>query len=321
MLFWGAAGQPAGRQIRASLLWSLLACLPLGVLATINLALTGSAADRSLGYHPVSASSYLAGAAAGIAHFFTPASLLAGLSWAFWGLFAAWLITLLGMLARQRRQATQGRSPAALTAAGCLMFAASYLLFLWAAVSFVDASTPVDARLLAPLFPLLILGTFSAAWAAAQRLQKRWIWGCFLLLASLSLALKIPETVRTAAEIQTNGSGYTSRVWRNSETVAAVRLLAEDEQIYSNGADIIAFLTDKPSRSLPFKIIPTTREVNPNYDQEVQALCQDITEHRAVVVVFAQVWREYFPSREELQSTCQLPVLQRFADGSVLGKP
>jgi hypothetical protein len=185
----------------------------------------------------------------------------------------------------------------------------------------MDASTPVDKRLLSPIFCILIVGVFPAIWAVSKALKSSLIWWGFMLCVALSISIKIPEAIQTAVEIHNNGLGYTSRQWQNSESMALVRLLPDNVEIYSNGADIISFLTEKKSFSIPNKTFPVTREANSLYNDQINIMCKLIVEKVAILVYFNQItWRWYLPTQEEIVSTCKLPILQSFGDGIVFGE-
>lgn len=120
--------------------------------------------------------------------------------------------------------------------------------------------------------------------------------------------------------IQDNGLQYTSRQWQNSETAAFVKLLPEDVKIYSNIGVNLQFLTGKPTEPTPEKYNTHTMEVNSLYNEEVDSMCKDIQEKRALLVYFTQNTSTYRATLEELMSTCMLPVLHRYADGIVFGE-
>jgi hypothetical protein len=140
----------------------------------------------------------------------------------------------------------------------------------------------------------------------------------------LSISIKTTDAIRSAVVLQKNGGGYSSRQWQYSESIAFVRLLGDDVRIYSNGvysngADALAFLTDKKSLSIPFKNSILTALENPRYNEEIEAMCNEIKKNRALLVYLNHHERSYLPNKEELESICQLPVLRRFADGTVYG--
>ncbi len=87
-------------------------------------------------------------------------------------------------------------------------------------------------------------------------------------------------------EIQNNGLGYTSKQWKNSETMKYIKLLPDNVKIYSNGADVLNFLTEKQSLSIPVKTFSNTMETNSLFNEQLDTVCKDITEREALLVYF-----------------------------------
>jgi hypothetical protein len=283
--------------------------------------MAGSATDRSFEFHPVSVFDYVMQLITTVFDFIAPISHPVVVRPAIFGVLAAFLIAQLIILFKRHLRDINWRSMGIVMPVSCLLFSVSYLLFLFISISFLDAATPVDTRLLSPIFVTLIVGVFSAIWTVSQTLKKPMVWWCFLLFVASSISIKTPEAIRSAAAIRKNGLGYTSRQWRDSESIAFVKLLAEDVRIYSNGADVLGFLTEKKSLSIPAKMSSITMEANPLYNEESEAMWKDIKENRALLVYFNLIdWRWDLPTQKEVESTYQLSVLRRFADGTVYGE-
>jgi hypothetical protein len=99
-----------------------------------------------------------------------------------------------------------------------------------------------------------------------------------------------------------------------------VKLVPDNVEIYSNGPDVLGFLTEKKASSLPDITFPVSKQANTLYDEQIDAMCKLISEKRAILVYFNQItWRWYFPTQKQLGLTCNLPVLRSFDDGIVLG--
>jgi len=117
-----------------------------------------------------------------------------------------------------------------------------------------------------------------------------------------------------------NGSGYASREWSESATVDFLKRSNDGRIIYSNGVDVIAFLTGKDALRLPAKIDPVSWQVNQDFDRQMEAMKIEVAQQRAVIVYFDRIqWRYYLPSREELEQSYKLPVMQQLGDGVVFG--
>jgi hypothetical protein len=62
-------------------------------------------------------------------------------------------------------------------------------------------------------------------------------------------------------------------------------------------------------------------ETNDRYDEQLIALCDDVSRHGAMLVYFRKIkWRWYLPSQEDIETTCALPVSVQLGDGTVYGE-
>jgi hypothetical protein len=320
IVFVGKGGQQIRRRFRDTLYWGLLACMPIVILWVINILVAGSASGRSFVYHPVSEIHFV-GEIVGIGlKFIAPISFPFWVRPAFFGLLAGLFISNLGVLARIQRKDIDWRSMGIVIPASCLLFSTSYFLFLFVSLSFFDASTPVDTRLLSPILVILIVGGFSAIWTLRRLVKKPLLWWIFLVLVVLSISIKTPDAIRSVQSIRDNGLGYTSIQWAKSPTITFVKSQSYDVKIYSNGPDVIAFLTDNQSLSLPKQKFPTSLAANPGYIEEINAMCKDILENGALLIYFNTIGRGYLPTYHEIEPTCKLSILQHFSDGNVYGQ-
>jgi hypothetical protein len=230
------------------------------------------------------------------------------------------IITQILLLFKRRSRETSWRSIDTLMPLTSLLLFGFYVMFLYISITFFDASTPVDARLLSPIFCITIMGVFSTIWTISKTLKAPLVWWGFLLCVVFSISLKTPDAIRSATTILENGSGYTSKQWQNSATMEFIKLVPDNVKIYSNGPDVLSFLTEKKASSLPDITFPVTRQTNILYDEQVDAMCMQITEKRALLVYFNQIiGRWYFPTQTQLALTCNVPVLRSFDDGIVFG--
>jgi hypothetical protein len=127
---------------------------------------------------------------------------------------------------------------------------------------------------------------FSLAPTLSHTLKSPGVWSFFVLLVIIFVFVKAPDAIQSAADIKQNGLGYTSRQWKNSESMAFVKSVAQEMNIYTNGADVVWFTTGKQTRSLPQKVFAITTRINPQYHGEIERMCKDIKENRAILVYF-----------------------------------
>jgi hypothetical protein len=320
IVFLSGAGPRFGRKFWNAIICFILSCIPLSIFFIRNILVAGSATDRMFFYHPLPLLSYVTKLWDVTIVYFAPVALPASVMLAAVGLLAAFLVTQILILFNRRGRNISWRSGVIIMPVACLLFSVSYLLFLYLSISFMDASTPVDVRILSPILCILIVGGFSGIWAVSKTLQAPLLWWGFLLCAVLSISVKTQDAIRSAADLRENGLGYTSRLWQTSETIAFVKSQPEKMIIYTNGVDVLGFLTGKNSINIPYKTFPITMQTNSLYDEQMDEMCSQIEERRALLVYFNQLsWRWYFPPLEKLASSCKLPISDSFSDGIVFG--
>jgi hypothetical protein len=320
IVYWGGKGRPFIQRLFTTLIWLMITCLPTILFLLRNMIVAQSATDRSLAIHPLPVLRYLSQLMTIGFTFIVPVSFPAGLMAGVTSLIAIFLIVV-GIIFFMRRRKDNTLLPIDIAMpAACLLLSVSYILFLYLSISFMDASTPVDTRLLSPILVLLIVGGFSAIWAISKSFKSPIVRTGLILIAAVLIAFRTLGSFQTAQAIQKNGLGYNTLHWINSESIAFVNELPGNVVIYSNGADVLGFLTEKESLSVPRKADPGTMKPNPLYEEELNAMCKNIVDGKALMLFFNQItWRWYLPNQEEVASGCKLSILQSFGDGIIFG--
>ncbi len=319
LVFLGGSGQPVSKRVRNTLAWCLLACAPLGLFLLRNTIQAGSAANRSFGFHPLAVPRFFTDFISNTFDFLAPITLPVGIRPALFGLLAVTMIIMLIVLFKWHKTDVNWRSISSVMALACLAIVISYMVFLYISIATFDAATPIIPRILAPIFVILIVGGFSAMWVISQSLKKPVVWRCFVAFVALLILIRTVDAAKSVVAIQTDGLGYTSRAWREFESLAFVRSLAPEVKVYSNGSDVLRFLIEKDSSLIPHKTNSNTLIANDDFDKEVEVMCRDITNNGALFVYFDQVKRWYLPTGAEIKSICSLPVVHDFVDGTVYG--
>ena len=315
------ADRPRKHKVGDTLLFVAVASLPLTLWLIRNILAAGTAANRSPAIHVV-----------GLGH----AAVLLSTMYDFilpirtqgWrevlqiGLAMVLFLALLALLRRKSRIVAYIRQNAhtvrIILPALCILFFFTYVFLLMISLSFFDAQTPLDYRILLPVLLMLAIAGISLAWSLSSALNRRSVWYAFLLLILFSAAVNSRWQVATAAETHRDGNEYTSRQWRNSETVAAVLSLSKDIEIYSNGKDVIRFLTDRAASFIPSVVHPGTLQSNLGFGEELEVICFEVRDGQAALVYFNSItWRWDQPTQEELESKCALPILARLDDGII----
>lgn len=232
------------------------------------------------------------------------------------------LLVAFGKSRKERLNAMDPRGPAALLPVLCVLFSSAYVLFLFLSISFVDASTPADARILSPVFTLLLLAVFSLVWSGSGALRSWRVRLGFGLLLPMLFASNALRAASLAADIRRDGNAasYTGLSGRDSECLAFLKSLPDSVRVYTNGFAPLRLLTHRETIFMvPRKMDPYTLQPNRNFKEEVEGMSQDCRDNRAVLVYLTAIHRPHLLTQVEAESICSLPVLRRLTDATVYG--
>ncbi|MGC8856186.1 MAG: phospholipid carrier-dependent glycosyltransferase [Anaerolineae bacterium] len=256
-----------------------------------NTLIGGSATNRGLGWHPVTADNIKTGLWT-VSNFLMPqpdwqaalyknSLLLSGL------VIAVLLVIFLGVvwvgLPRLFRPG-QNRLPAVIPFVSGLYFW-GYFTSILATMTFFDAATKFKLRILAPMYvSLLILLVAAGVWLWQRRSP---LWKA--LVASLLLAwmaLNLVGQLNAVNTLRRDPIGFASWRWYDSEILAALRALPAEIHIYTNEPGAVWLYTQRPARPLPTAVDSVTNQIVPAYAAEVQALRADVLSGKAVLALF-----------------------------------
>lgn len=198
------------------------------------------------------------------------------------------------------------------------LFLLIYPAFLLVSISFFDANTPLDDRILAPVYlALLILLVYVAALTQHGRLwwQQLPLW---LLIASLALAYTW-QSGQWLRQGYDQGIGFNSLAWQHSPLLQAVRELQPGTPIYANAPEPVNLHTGRPVLRLPRKFESVTQQVNSQYAAEMSALRTQLAQEAGVVVYFTRLPIPALPTPTELTADLGLTILFSAEDGLLYG--
>ncbi|MCC6189292.1 MAG: hypothetical protein IT318_09670 [Anaerolineales bacterium] len=316
-------GRPRRARLAAGLVLGAVSMAPLLAWSARNLALAGSATSRQLVFHPIGlgharqALDTLAGwlllplEASTAAKLGVPLALVGGIA-----AIAAWH-------RRQAGAAVRGNWPGAALAAWpaliwqLILFSVVYVIFLAGSISLVDANTPLDDRILSPLYPagaVVAAWLAGAAWPSARR--ARWPAAGLLALAAAFVALSAVRSAGWLAAGYEQGIGFNRRAWQASPSLMKVQALPEGSVLYSNAPEAIYLHTGRGAYQIPRQFSPVSQTMNGDYAAELAEMRRRLGEG-GFVVYFAGVRSSSGPSEAELVETLALQVTARTADGTL----
>jgi hypothetical protein len=198
-----------------------------------------------------------------------------------------------------------------------VVFMAMYCLVLFLSLSFVDASTKLNDRILSPLYVAGIILLFCLTGlifaGEGRRPLSRLI---FTLLIGTLLWVFMERSIPVAITMRDEGRGFASRTWQASETVKLVREMDLDGAIYSTEALPIYFLTGKSAYSVPERADSISDQETQNYNTKLDTMRRRLEEPGSALIIFTSSFRRVeMPSRSELVDG--LVLLKQSKDGSI----
>lgn len=188
-------------------------------------------------------------------------------------------------------------------------------------ILFSDMQTPLDHRILAPLYVLLLL-LGGGLVATSSRPWGRRIWlfaACYLLLLN---AWRSEAFLR---QTWREGLGYSASRWQHNELLQLVEQQARRRVFYSNAPDAVQLLTSAETvRWIPFAKNMYNRQPNEHFSEEIAALAREMRQHNAAIVIFRakhlsdEETPDYLPTAAQLQALTGAAITRENADGVLL---
>jgi hypothetical protein len=297
ILLWLARpGEYEVRRFPARALAGMLAAVIIGYLlaGTYTFSASGELGNRSLAWHPIS-SAQLLDMHKNLLSWLAPDDLLLALPIAGQALSLVSLLVVPGLLAfagynlwRLYRRAKPARVTPAL--AGALLLALHvlfYLAFLVISISLFDASTPLNARILAPAFVALII-LFAAGLAWLWQRAGKALWRALIALAVVALALfTLKDGWDESRYLRQDGLGFANRGWSESPAIAAIKTLP-DVTLYSDRPAALYLLAGRNAYVALSPIDPVTMQPRADYQQALEEMQSAVREGRAMLVLFSE---------------------------------
>jgi hypothetical protein len=205
-------------------------------------------------------------------------------------------------------------------AAVMLIFSLAFVALLIVSISLFDYHTPVDRRILSPVYAawVIVAGCVLAEASHRKKAVRMTAWTIALMLALWSIG----RGARLAHEQFRDGAGFAHRQWRESQTLALLKERVPQERwVYTNAPGAMYLLTGRPSIiALPSKFSASSMRENPKYAGQLRRMRDDVAAGRAVVVYlrrYARGRQRYNPTEPELAGPIGFTVLAAANDGAI----
>jgi 4-amino-4-deoxy-L-arabinose transferase-like glycosyltransferase len=156
-----------------------------------------------------------------------------------------------------------------------------YLASILFSMTWFDASTKFQLRILAPIFVSILIIT---VYFLYQLWYKQKFLSSFLFL--LIFTFSIYGTINTITELRKGGVGYASFQWFDSEAMKFLNELPEGTRIYTNEAPAVYLYTNRGAYVLPDLVDPVTGQERGGFEEGVANLQADVLSGKAVLALF-----------------------------------
>lgn len=201
-----------------------------------------------------------------------------------------------------------------------MLFSLIYITLIVATISFFDALTPLDFRILSPVFICGIL-YFSSCLILldsgdfTQRLVRNITAASLIAL----IVLQAFSLERYFNEYNAKGIGFSSKKWATSNIVKILSDGKYQKTIYTNAPEPISIYTGLSSTMVPSLIKPSTSKADPTFDRKIQIMEKAMRSGKSIYVHFHNIkWRWYLPSLESIVQNMELTPEYNGEDGIIL---
>jgi hypothetical protein len=217
-------------------------------------------------------------------------------------LFAVVIGTIVSALRSERRTTEMRFRLNLLLAEICLVLDVVYILVLFLTISFVDALTPLDMRLLYPIYPVTTLLLISSLTFRRELFGRKSVIYCVLLVSCiLMLGSNTARFFIVARDIRANGIGFQTAKFRFDDIMKYVRSLPFDTLLYSDNPYLIYYDTRRASYLIPKKFDFVSTLSNDEYENQMKSLAELGTRRNVVIIMFNTEWKEGpFPTLQEM---------------------
>jgi len=318
LCLWLCSSHPAKKKVLETLVFLALASLPVLAWFIHNLAITSALTDRGLAFHPFGAGSVVK-LVDTLHNFILPHFAEGWLNALELAIIIVFLLAMLLGISKDPARSCRAATNCSFHVLFGYAAAFSYLLVLMLTIAFIDAGTPLDDRLLFPVFIMLTISVFATVDQYTEIKNKRATWWIFLACVVFSIRVNLNPLIETVTKLHTSGKGFNSVAWNESPTLAALRTYPADTLVFSNGDDVIRYKTGNSATALPAKYSAMTTEPNENYPEEMNKMCADLENGKTLFVFLNEIDRDYYASQDEVLDACNVPLIYKLRDGMIYG--
>jgi hypothetical protein len=310
------------RKLRDLVLFAGIGIFPILIYYLRNWFLTGSFTNRIILFHPPSANQIRQGIAT-ISAWIIPARINQNARLFLLALLGVMLLVLFILNFRQGRREAGVQDNIRVSNQFVLLlgfFIVTYIFSLLMSLTFFDASTRLNDRILSPLYATGIIAAFIIIWNSSFYQQYALVRIGLVAVALVFLGVNLIQGIGVANEMRVEGRGFSGKAWRSSETIDQIQSLPQDTLIYTNEAFAVYYLTGQSANWIPENFDPVKGIQAEDYDERITTMQEDIIQYNGALVIFNSISKaNVYAPIEHL--TGQLKLWMQGEDGSIFLRP
>jgi hypothetical protein len=308
------------RRMRDAAAFAGLSVLPMAAWVVRNVYVTGNAAGRNIAFHPIT-SAAMGEAVATLSAWLLPGEVPVVLGRLTRVLEVSVVVLTAMSLFRGKVQLTRDGSsqphPSKIPPL-LFIFVVCYAALLLVSISFVDLQTPLDSRILSPVFVSGLIVTLCLACRVSSSGGRMGALKAVGVLLAITLACAYcVSAANWIGKTRREGLGFSAKRWRGLEILRRSEEVARNVRVYSNGPDALYVLSRRVAFRIPAKTDPTSGLENERYESEMAKMERDL-EQGAVIIYLSEIsWRWYLPPENELKAVLPLRIRAASAGGTI----
>lgn len=165
------------------------------------------------------------------------------------------------------------------------LFVLIYWLFLIVSVSLLDASIPINDRILSPVY-LMLLALGMTGWGKALNFARGAVRRIALVGLIVWMPLLVWDGITTAQTLRQEGQGFAHRAVQTTRLWSWLTNLPPQTVLYSDRPAIIHIYAKRPCLPLPTPIDPVQAQPRADYAADLAEMKARIQAGQAVLILF-----------------------------------
>jgi len=311
-----------GKKMKDVIIFVVISLVPIMIFYARNWYLTGSMTNRVISFHPPTINQIKQGIST-VSIWLLPGRIDPTIRLVVLGLFLIMIVTLIVLSYfrdKQNQEDKEHEIGARLLVLLLVLYAIIYIVMVIFSLTYFDASTKLNDRILSPIYLVGIIAglitIWNSPWFEEHAILRYGVITICVLFAGINF-LRGFDVLNT---MRKDGRGFSGKEWNSSETVAALAKMPPDTLLFSNEAFAIYHLAGIPANWIPENYDPVKDQEDENYYKRIGLMRDEIISHNGALVIFNSINKHnVYASINELSRG--LSIFQKTDDGAIFTSP